>query len=142
MLTYELQVEINRLYGVLNSYSASKQKAEKEQKELIRVIDKLSMKTREIEQGLQTTLETIDRRLRRVNPQSRFPEMYYETAKKTLYNSNSAKALQMTRDSIESAKKKCVEYDEKIHSLNVKINQTEAEIAQMKIKQAEAYNDE
>ena len=138
MLKSEIQEEINRLRRQISSYEKSKSQAVSEQKELIAVIDKIGKKAAEIEDGLQQTLSTIDLKLSKVNPKSRFPELYRNAAKEKIMNSNSSNALAETKEAIQVGQKKCAEYDETIKHYSSLIRQKEYEIEQLKRQYYEA----
>ena len=138
MLKSEIQEEINRLRRQISSYEKSKSQAVSEQKELIAVIDQIGKKAAEIEDGLQQTLSTIDLKLSKVNPKSRFPERYRNAAKEKIMNSNSSNALAETKEAIQVGQKKCDEYDETIKHYSSLIRQKEYEIEQLKRQYNEA----
>lgn len=138
MLKSEIQEEINRLRRQINSYEESKSQAVSEQKELIAVIDKIGKKAAEIDDGLQQTLSTIDLRLSKVNPNSKFPELYRKAARERLMNSSSSNALAETKEAIQVGQKKCADYDETIKYYSSLIRHTEYEIAQLKRQYYEA----
>lgn len=132
MLKAEIESEIRRLQKQLQDYRSKKKKAESEQRELNTVISKIRQKAEEIERGLQEAISTIERRLDKLNPKSKFKVKYLGKAKGFLQNSSASSAVESTRDAERKAKKKYLELDDTISGYNRKIYGIEQEIEKLK----------
>lgn len=126
------EIEINKLQKQLKEYKAKKKKAEKEMSELEDVIAKIRAKSHEIEEGLQETINNIERRLNRINQKSRFRARYLANARNIVLNSDSSMALQGTRDAERKAIKKYWALDDKISEYQSKIFALENQINRLK----------
>ena len=131
MLKAEIEREIRRMQKQLQDCRSKKKKAESEQRELNIIISKIRQKTEEIEGGLQETLRTIEKRLGKLNPKSKFKVKYLEKAKGFLQNSSSSSAVENSRDAERKAKKKYLELDDTISSYNSKIRSLEQDIEKL-----------
>ncbi len=131
MLKTEIESEISRLQKQLQGYRSKKKKAESEQQEMDTVISKIRQKTAEIEGGLQETLKTIEIRLSKLNPKSKFKVKYLEKVKGFLQNSSSSSAVENTREAERKAKKKHLELEDTISGYNSKIRSLEQEIEKL-----------
>ena len=128
MFNNEIEAEISRLQKLLKDYKSKKKNAEKEQDELEDVIGKIRAKAREIEDGLQETVNNIEKKLKRINQKSRFKTRYLGNAKNMLLNSDSSTALQGTRDAERKATDKYYALDDKISGYRTKIVTLESQI--------------
>ena len=131
MLQSEMQETINRLNNQLDLLRQNKTKAKIEQDELVRIIDKIDLKAREIENGLFETLSNIDQKLTHVNPKSQFPTRYKAAVQTKILNSKSSNALETTRQAVRDAKTKYYDLDDTIAQINSQISQVENEIARL-----------
>lgn len=121
----EIELEISRLQKQLKDYKAKKKKAENDMDELEDIIAKIRIKKREIEDGLQETVNNIEKKLNRINPKSRFRTRYLSKAKSIISNSNSSTALQSTRDAERKAINKYQNLDDQISGYRSKISSLE-----------------
>lgn len=128
MLNSEIEAEINRLQKQLKDYKSKKKKAENEQDELEDIIGKIRAKACEIEDGLQETVNNIEKKLKRINQKSRFKTRYLGNAKNMLLNSDSSTALRGTRDAERKATNKYYALDDKISGYRTKISSIESQI--------------
>lgn len=132
MTQIEIESELARLNRQLNSYKSKKQKTENEMREIEYIIEKIRIKTHEIEDGLQETLNNIEKKLKLINQRSRFRIRHLDNAKSILLNSTSSNALQSMRDSEKKATDKYWTLDNKLSGYCVKISELESEINVLK----------
>lgn len=128
----EIEAEISRLQKQLKDYKSKKKKAENEMDELEDIIAKIRAKAREIEEGLQETVNNIEKKLKRINQNSKFRSRYLGKAKNMLLNSDSSTALQGTRDAERKATNKYWALDDKISGYRTKISSLESQINALK----------
>lgn len=138
MVRAEIEEKIARLSRQLENYEWKKNSAMNERKRMENASEELSRKAREIEERLNEIMESVDRELSKVNPRSRFPDIYREGVKKRLVNSNSDNAIAETKAGSQRAKKKCMELDELVSEYDVLISETRAEIEALKIELSKA----
>ena len=130
----EIEAEISRLQKQLKDYKAKKKKAANEMDELEDIIAKIRAKACEIEEGLQETVNNIEKKLKRINQKSRFRTRYLSKAKNMLLNSDSSTALQGTRDAERKATNKYWTLDDHISEYQAKISSLESQINELKQK--------
>lgn len=130
----EIEAEISRLQKQLKDYKAKKKKAANEMDELEDIIAKIRAKACEIEEGLQETVNNIEKKLKRINQKSRFRTRYLSKAKNMLLNSDSSTALQGTRDAERKATNKYWTLDDNISEYQAKISSLESQINELKQK--------
>lgn len=130
----EIEAEISRLQKQLKDYKAKKKKAANEMDELEVIIAKIRAKACEIEEGLQETVNNIEKKLKRINQKSRFRTRYLSKAKNMLLNSDSSTALQGTRDAERKATNKYWTLDDNISEYQAKISSLESQINELKQK--------
>lgn len=128
----EIEAEISRLQKQLKDYKSKKKKAENEMDELEDIIAKIRAKAREIEEGLQETINNIEKKLKRINQKSKFRSRYLGKAKNMLLNSDSSTALQGTRDAEKKATDKYWALDDKVSGYRTKISSLEGQINALK----------
>lgn len=128
----EIEAEISRLQKQLEDYKSKKKKAENEMDEFEDIIAKIRTKVREIEEGLQETVNNIEKKLKRINQNSKFRIRYLAKAKNMLLNSDSSTALQGTRDAERKATNKYWALDDKISGYRTKISSLENQINALK----------
>ena len=128
----EIEAEISRLQKQLKDYKSKKKKAENEMDELEDIIAKIRAKAREIEEGLQETINNIEKKLKRINQKSKFRSRYLGKAKNMLLNSDSSNALQGTRGAEKKATDKYWALDDKISGYRTKISSLEGQINALK----------
>lgn len=128
----EIEAEISRLQKQLKYYKSKKKKAENEMDELEDIIAKIRAKAREIEEGLQETVNNIEKKLKRINQKSKFRSRYLGKAKNMFLNSDSSTALQGTRDAERKATNKYWALDDKISGYRTKISSLENQINALK----------
>ena len=128
----EIEAEISRLQKQLKDYKSKKKNAENEMDELEDIIAKIRAKAREIEEGLQETVNNIEKKLKRINQNSKFRSRYLGKAKNMLLNSDSSTALQGTRDAERKATNKYWALDDKISGYRTKISSLESQINALK----------
>jgi len=128
----EIEAEISRLQKQLKDYKSKKKKAENEMDELEDIIAKIRAKASEIEEGLQETINNIEKKLKRINQNSKFRSRYLAKAKNMLLNSDSSTALQGTRDAERKATNKYWALDDKISGYRTKISSLESQINALK----------
>lgn len=138
MVRAEIEEKIARLSRQLENYEWKKNSAMNERKRMENASEELSRKAREIEERLNEIMESVDRELSKVNPRSRFPDIYREGVKKRLVNSNSDNAIAETKAGSQRAKKKCIELDELVSEYDALISETRAEIEALKIELSKA----
>lgn len=138
MVRAEIEEKIARLSRQLENYEWKKNSAMNERKRMENASEELSRKAREIEERLNEIMESVDRELSKVNPRSRFPDIYREGVKKRLVNSNSDNAIAETKAGSQRAKKKCMELDELVSEYDALISETRAEIEALKIELSKA----
>lgn len=131
MFRNEIEAQISELRKQLIEYKSKKKKAENEQDDLEEVIGRIKMKEREIEDGLQETVNNIEKKLKNINQKSRFKTRYLENAKNMLFNSDSSTALQGTRDAERKAMYKYYVLDDKISEYRRKIFTLESKINEL-----------
>lgn len=128
----EIEAEISRLQKQLKDYKSKKKKTENEMDELEDIIAKIRAKAREIEEGLQETINNIEKKLKRINQKSKFRSRYLDKAKNMLLNSDSSTALQGTRDAEKKATDKYWALDDKVSGYRTKISSLEGQINALK----------
>lgn len=126
--------EVERLTKQIIAYQQKKKRAESDREEMEDALEHLMKKQQEIDEGLQETLHTIRRRLDRLTIKCRFREFYYEQAKKRLFGMQSSMALQQTSEAAADARQKILDYDSEIDDLNVKIQDIEERLRQLKLE--------
>ena len=123
-----IESKLYKLKKQLEDYRSKKKKAEKEQRELNTVITKIRKKADEIEEGLQETLSTVEKRLKKLNPKSRFRVKYLGKVKEFLLNPSSSSAVADTREAERKAKIKYLDLDDSITYYIKRIRELEREI--------------
>lgn len=128
----EIEAEIIKLQKQLNDCKLKQKKAKMEMDELEDIIAKLRSKAREIEQGLQETINNIERKLQHINEKSKFKSRYLNSAKSIILNSNSSIALQSTREAEKKAVAKYWDLDDTISEYQTEILMLENQISAFK----------
>lgn len=128
MQELELQAELSRLRRLLRKYESEKSAAIREREELVVTVDELKAQANEIEGSLWKAMEEIERKLKYVNPNSRFPEKYRADARGRLMNDRTDNAIASIRAAAQKAQQKCEALDSSIKSYSSKISQAEREI--------------
>lgn len=131
MLNIGQAEELAKLKHKLSDYKKLRKKKVSAIEDLEDAINKLQKKRREIEDGLQETENTISKRLDRLPLTCKFRSVYFEQAKRQFLNPKSSKALEHTRESERTAKKKLISIEDEIENLNRKIQKLEEQIRRL-----------
>ena len=94
-------------------------------------VQKLAEKRREIEEGLQETASRIDKNVERLPSNCKFRLRYAEAAKARFLNPGSSEALEHTRESERTAKKRLMDAEDAVDALDKKIRQLEAQLQKL-----------
>lgn len=138
MYKEEIEAQIEKLTRRLKEYEKERRYTITDQNNMERASEELSKKAREIEERINGVMETVDKKLSGLNPNSRFSSIYREGVRKRIMNSNTDDAIAETKAAAQRAKKECMELDEKIGEYDIKIAETQAEIEALRIKLSKA----
>lgn len=132
MYKEEIEAQIEKLTRRLKEYEKERKNALSRQKDMEEASKEMDKIARSIESKMDEVMANIEKKLSRVNPSSRFPDIYRENARKQLMNSNTDNAIAETKAGAQRAKKKIIELDDKISECDTKIAETKAEIDALK----------
>lgn len=132
MTQIEISKEIIRLQKQLNNYKAKLKNAKSEQKQVDDLVNQLRRKKREMEDGLQETVNTVKRKIERIKSKNHFGSAYLNEVEKILYSSNSSSALESIKESERKAIQKFNSLDTDIENYKKKISLIEQEIFSLK----------
>jgi len=126
--------EIARLKHQLDEDKQRRRELVSEMEKMEDALRILQKKTREIEEGLQETYDTISRRLSVLPYHCKIRVTYLEKVKSKFMNSQSEDALESIRESQRKAKSKLLRFEDDLEELDRKIRSTEDQILQLSQK--------
>lgn len=128
MLSISNSEEIARLKRQLDDYKRQRRKKASAIEDMEDALHKLKKKRREIEEGLQETLNTLSGWMDRIPDKCKFRVTYFEKAKSRFLNPKSSDALEHTRESERMAQNKLITLEDEVEALDRKIWATEEKI--------------